>query len=135
MGRFNTLVTIPLVIFLDLKMTSHQFNKHSFLLRIPDSSDVKIAKICNLWTSGPGIQLINHLFKIQLGGISAHSFIALNGSPMLLSVHHFSLLLLGAFLSLAISSLLSRDLYGPLTELQAKMSTGCRFSLFLHHNY
>ena len=35
-------------------------------LRIPDGyDDAKIAKICNLWTLWPVIQLINHLFKIR----------------------------------------------------------------------
>ncbi len=34
------------------------------VLRIPDSYDAKIAKICNFWTSLPVWQLINHLFKI-----------------------------------------------------------------------
>ena len=34
------------------------------MLRIPDICDAKIAKICNLWTLGPVVQLINHLFDI-----------------------------------------------------------------------
>ncbi len=34
-------------------------------IRIPDSYDAKIAKICNLWTFWPVIQPINHLFKIR----------------------------------------------------------------------
>ncbi len=34
-------------------------------LRIPDSYDAKIAKICNLWTLWPVFQLINNLFKIR----------------------------------------------------------------------
>ena len=34
-------------------------------LRIPDSYDVKIAEICNLWTFGPVLQLKNYLFKIR----------------------------------------------------------------------
>ncbi len=33
------------------------------LLRIPDSYDAKIVKICNLWTFWPVIQLISSLFK------------------------------------------------------------------------
>ena len=36
-----------------------------FTLRIPDSYEAKIAMICNFWTFGPVIQLINHLFKIR----------------------------------------------------------------------
>ncbi len=36
-----------------------------YVLRIPDSYDAKIAKICNFWTFWPVIQLINDLFKIQ----------------------------------------------------------------------
>ncbi len=34
-------------------------------LRIPDSYDAKIVKICNLWTFWPVIQLISPLFKIR----------------------------------------------------------------------
>ncbi len=35
------------------------------MLRIPDSYDAKIVKICNLWTFWPVIQLICPLFKIR----------------------------------------------------------------------
>ncbi len=34
-------------------------------LRIPDSYDAKIVKICNLWTFWPVLQLISPLFKIR----------------------------------------------------------------------
>ncbi len=34
------------------------------ILRIPDSYDAKIAKICNLWTYWAIFQLINHLSKL-----------------------------------------------------------------------
>ncbi len=37
----------------------------SWSLRIPDSYDAKIAKICNFWTSWSIFQLIKHLFKIR----------------------------------------------------------------------
>ncbi len=37
-------------------------------LRIPDSYDAKIAKICNLWTFWPVIQSINHLLFSELFG-------------------------------------------------------------------
>ncbi len=35
----------------------------STFLRIPNNNDAKIAKISNLWTFWPVIQLINHFFK------------------------------------------------------------------------
>ncbi len=38
----------------------------NYILRIPDSYDAKIVRICNFWTFWPVIQLINHLFKIWL---------------------------------------------------------------------
>ncbi len=38
-------------------------------LRIPDSYDAKIAKICNVWTFWPVFQLISHLFKIRQIGL------------------------------------------------------------------
>ena len=36
-----------------------------FLLRIPDSYDAKIAKICYLGTLWPVIQLKDHIFEIR----------------------------------------------------------------------
>ena len=35
------------------------------LLGIPDTYEVKIARISDLWTFWPIIQLLSHLFKIQ----------------------------------------------------------------------
>ena len=41
-------------------------NMYMFVaLRIPDSYDAKIAKICNFWTFWPVIRLINNLFKME----------------------------------------------------------------------
>ena len=34
-------------------------------LRMPDSYDAKIAKICYLWTLCPEIQLKDHIFEIR----------------------------------------------------------------------
>ncbi len=45
--------------------------EHTQRLRIPDSYDAKIAKICNLWTLWLVIQLINHLLKIRQKSIFA----------------------------------------------------------------
>ena len=38
---------------------------HGYVLRIPDSYDAKIAKICYLWTLLPVIQLKDHIFEIR----------------------------------------------------------------------
>ncbi len=40
----------------------HTHTKKTGELRIPDSYDAKIAKISNLWTFWPLIQVINHLY-------------------------------------------------------------------------
>ncbi len=37
--------------------------KQSLSLRIPDSYDAKIAKICHLWTLLPVIQLNDHIYR------------------------------------------------------------------------
>ena len=76
-------------------------------LRIPDSYDAKIAEICNIWTLGPVIQLMNHLFKIRQ-------------CPML---HRCKRLFVRFW----------KDCI--LAELHAIMSKSCRFLLFSHHNY
>ncbi len=72
-----------------------------------------------------------------LGGIFAHSFIALNGFPMqnraletseknkYLFIPHFSWLLSGAFFTLAILDLLLRDLYGPFLMIECNLLETC----------
>ena len=52
-------------------VSSIQWTKR--FLRIPDSYDAKIAKICNFWTFWPVIKLINHLFKIY-GSLGKRAF-------------------------------------------------------------
>ena len=46
-------------------LTSHKLQQQISTLRILACCKAKIAKICNFWTYWPGIQLINHLFKIR----------------------------------------------------------------------
>ena len=48
-----------------LIMISHPHRILEAQLRIPDSCDAEIAKICSLWTFWPVIQLTNHLSKIR----------------------------------------------------------------------
>ncbi len=84
------------------------------LLRIPDSYDAKIAKICNFWTFWPVIQLINHLFKCYFKNVTA----------LFTSMEHWAK---GLFVWFWIEGLLA--------ELQVRMSRDCRFLLFWHHNY
>ncbi len=47
------------------------------ILRLPHRNDAKMAKICNLWTFWPLIQLINHLFKKAFFRILKRWFISL----------------------------------------------------------
>ncbi len=52
------------------------------MLRLPDSYDAKIAKICNLWTFWPVIQLIKDGLLIELQARTSES------SKFLLLLHH-----------------------------------------------
>ncbi len=50
------LVLVTSTINIDIQNSS-EFDNPKFGLRIPDSYDAKIAKICNFWTFWPVIQL------------------------------------------------------------------------------
>ena len=62
-------VSLAISKFANEKVRSFFFGRLKSLclivLRIPDSYDAKIAKICNFWTSWPIFQLLNHLFWID----------------------------------------------------------------------
>ncbi len=83
-------------------------------LRLPHRNDANITKICNLWTFWPVIQPINNLFEICQKAF----FWSSNPRP----------------LGLETNALTIRP-HGLLSELKAKMSTGCRFLLFQRHPY
>ncbi len=59
---FVTCSNVPAISFHSI-LINLQYNFQN--LRIPDSYDANIVKICNLWTFWPVIQLISPLFKIR----------------------------------------------------------------------
>ncbi len=82
------------------------------MLRILASYRAKTAKISNLWTFWPIIQLISHLFKIGQ-----------NLAALFISIKCWAKRLFDGFW-----------IGGLLAELQARTSRSCRFLLFLPHN-
>ena len=61
---FRVLYDISITIITVLMWLNIAISPVFLPLRIPDSYDAKIAKICNFWTFWPVIQPINHLFNI-----------------------------------------------------------------------